>query len=195
MFYSLCLREDNYLPSCKIIHRLFSFLEGQMSISRSFPKWFGCRLWRGEKTMIDWIHFHYFTIYVPLKPYKPLNLNGGCRDRGIGVALQRPKCWHLSRFHLHVFSVFQQICYGGVNTVGFCCRQSRVKDDNKELKRFLQSRSKDLPKSVVIIFRGTWGSTSFTRLAIFASLLSSVVKPWTLKPKPIAFTPRARQTK
>lgn len=80
----------------------------------------------------------YLKLYKPLNQNckKPLNLNGGCRGRGIRAALQRPKCWHLSLFHLHVLSGFQQMCYGGVNTVGFCCRQSRVKDDNKDLKPF-----------------------------------------------------------
>lgn len=53
----------------------------------------------------DW---RYIFIIIPfmcyLTPYKPFNLNGWCR--GIGVALQRSKCWHLNRFHLHVLSAF-----------------------------------------------------------------------------------------
>lgn len=56
----------------------------------------------------------------------------------------------------------------------------------------------DLPKSLVITFRGTWGSTSLTCLAIFESLWSSVARLWTLNPMPWTpgfLTSGARQTK
>lgn len=42
-----------------------------------------------------------------------------------------------------------------------------------------------LPKSFVITFSGTWGSTSFTCWAILAILWSSAPKLWTMKPRPM----------
>lgn len=60
---------------------------------------------------------------------------------------------------------------------------------------FTAQQAWDLPKSLVITFRGTWGNTSFTCVAIFASLWSSAVKLWTLKPRRTGVTPAARQTR
>ncbi len=47
-------------------------------------------------------------------------LYGGSRTRGIGAVPRRPECRCPGCFHLSFLFVLQQICYGGVNTVGFC---------------------------------------------------------------------------
>lgn len=153
-----------------------------------------------EKGMIDMEFpslFHLSAIEKCLN-LNPSDLDGGSRGRGMGAALRGAECCDLSCFQLHVLLDLQQVRYGGVDAVGFCCGQPRDNDEHVGIKKpylwFTAQQEWNPPKSLVITFRGTWGNTSFTCVAIFASLWSSVVKLWTMKPRRTGVTPAARQT-
>lgn len=90
-----------------------------------------------EKGMIDMEFpslFHLSAIEKCLN-LNPSDLDGGSRGRGMGAALRGAECCDLSCFQLHVLLDLQQVCYGGVDAVGFCCGQPRDNDEHVGIKK------------------------------------------------------------